>query len=80
MEGVASCDKPKIIYYPALQFPSALWSILASFSTLFWFHGLHIHSSGSVSPLSSVSFTEELGSWLSEKLLINQCDHEMAYK
>ncbi len=28
------------------QFPSALWSFLASFSSLFWFYSLQLYSSG----------------------------------
>ncbi len=32
-------DEPTENYHPTLQFSSALWSVLASFNSLFWFSG-----------------------------------------
>ncbi len=39
-----------------LQFPSVLWSILASLNSLFWFYGLQLYCFGSVSLLTSTLF------------------------
>lgn len=36
VNGVMSSDKPTENHHPTLQFPSALQSFLASFSSLFW--------------------------------------------
>ncbi len=49
-------------YHTTLQFPSALWSVLLSLSSLFWFYGPQLYCSDSVSPLSSTSFPAVAGS------------------
>lgn len=44
--------KPTKNYHPSLQFSSGLWSILASFSS-FWFYNQHLNRFDSLSPLLS---------------------------
>ncbi len=53
---VTRSDKPTKKYYPTLQFPSAVWRFIVSFSSLFWFYGLQLYCFGSFSPLSSELF------------------------
>ncbi len=42
VKDVAHCDKPTDNLLLTLQFPSALWSILASFISLIWFSGMQL--------------------------------------
>ncbi len=44
---VACSDEQTDNYHPTLQFPSALWKVLASFRLLFWFSCLQLYSFGS---------------------------------
>ncbi len=56
VKGVACSDKITEYYHLTLQFPSVLQSVLASFSSLFWFNSLQLYCFDSVSPLSSALF------------------------
>ncbi len=51
-----------------LQF-SALWSVLMSLSSQFWFYSSQIYRFGSVSLLSSTLFPETAGSHFSKKAI-----------
>ncbi len=70
VKGVPGSDEPTENYHPTLQFPSALRSILASFSSLFWFSGPQLCYSGSLSPLSSILFPVAAGVLFSKGALI----------
>lgn len=68
MLKVALLDKPRENYHPTLQFPSALWSISAPFSTLFWFYEVLFQSLC----LHQQLFSDAVLSCLCEKALITQ--------
>lgn len=51
VKGVTCSDQPKEDFFPTLQLPSTIWSILASFSSLFWFYSAQLYCFVSLSLL-----------------------------
>lgn len=67
VQHITQSDEPTENCHSTLQFPSALQSIVASFSSLFRIYSLYLYCSGSLSLLSSTSFLVSRGSCFQQK-------------
>lgn len=66
VKGIIYCDERTKDYH-LTQFPSTLWRILPSLSSLFWFCGPHLYCFGSLEALSST----QTGSCCQKKAQLN---------